>query len=277
MTKNKRKRTNEEIDFKQLYEREKAEKEIALAEKEREKVEKEREKAEKEREKAEKEIALAEKEIAVVEMERERAEKEALKNVLEIEKDERITFFGTRMLPSSGGHSKASKKLKGYYKKTCLFCGNTEPDVTSAHIVAGNKQKSYSQFGRPKYKSNLQIKSARNFIPLCGTLGMEGTCHDNFDRYLMTLIYNPLQQEYTVYCLGSQHQLHGKKVELHPDHKPYTRLLSWRLKACIRQHPELVKDDIRDMYILGNMSEDSKSISNLSFNSEDSVNVSLNL
>jgi hypothetical protein len=238
-----KKRKTPDIDYKLLYEQVIAEKEELIAEKEE---------------------LIAEKEELIAEKGEENLK---LRKILDTEKDERLSVFSTRMRSSSGGHSKASKQIKKYYSKTCLFCGTTE-NITCAHIVAGNKDVDYKSYGKPIYKSNLDYKSNKNYIPLCGTLGVEGTCHNDFDKYLMTLIYNPLDRAYSIFCLDSKSprykDLHGKVIKLHKNHKPYTRLLSWRLKHCIRSNPDLVKDDIRDLYILGNMGEHSKSIANAS-------------
>ena len=43
-----------------------------------------------------------------------------------------------------------------------------------------------------RYVDELDSKSKRNFIPLCGTKGQAGTCHNEFDNYGITLLYNPL-------------------------------------------------------------------------------------
>jgi hypothetical protein len=246
-SRNKKRKANDGIvDYKKEYEHMKRLKEAA--EREKEAAEREKEAAEREKEAAER-------------------ENEKLKAVLEVEKDERLSFFSTRMLPSSGKHSRASKRLKSFYsvsgKKKCLFCEKIESEncmISSAHIVAGTDQKDYSTFGKKNhYSSELDFKSERNFIPLCGTLGATGTCHDYFDKYLMTLIYNPLKKEYSIYCLVKDSPLHNKVVQVNEGHRPYTRLLSWRLKACIQQHPALIEDEVRDLYLLGNLSEDSKS------------------
>ena len=85
----------------------------------------------------------------------------------------------------------ASKYIDANYGNKYLFCGEKN-NVTKAHIVAGNRSVDYSAFSKPVYKDELDVKSPRNFLQLCGVVdGVEESCHNEFDKYLMTLIYNP--------------------------------------------------------------------------------------
>ena len=126
--------------------------------------------------------------------------------------DERLSFFSKAMPGSVGNHSEAPRIIDSTYGRKCLFCDETK-DITLAHIVAGNMDVKYSVFGKPTYKNNLEIKSARNFLPLCGNAGKEGTCscYNEFDKYLMTLLYQPFENVYRVYCLRRTFPKYNKK------------------------------------------------------------------
>ena len=116
---------------------------------------------------------------------------------LAVDQDERLSFF-SRAVRSVGKHSVASRLIRNspVYNNRCAFCGNTP--VTMAHIVAGDSEMDYSPFSRG-YVSKLDVKSPRNFLPLCGTLGSYGSCHDEFDKFRLTLLYRPFQSTYTIF------------------------------------------------------------------------------
>ena len=94
----------------------------------------------------------------------------------------------------------------------------------------------YSAFSKPTYKDKLDIHSARNVLPLCGNEGKKDTCHNEFDKYLMTLIYQPFENCYRVYCLRQTfpkyHLCHGRVVNVDMTIPPYRRLLAWRTRKC---------------------------------------------
>ena len=177
--------------------------------------------------------------------------------------DPRLFYFSCVMPKSSGKHSIADHAIDEYYGTRCLFCGSTT-NITKAHLVAGNSSLDYSPFCKPHYKSDLNVKSPRNFIPLCGTLGIPGSCHHEFDTYRITLIYNPLEENYRVYSfnpdLPNHSLLHNRIVEVPDECRPYTRLLSWRAKKCILEFGSKVEDNVMDIITLANLSEDSRSI-----------------
>jgi hypothetical protein len=182
-----------------------------------------------------------------------------------IAQDDRIYFFSKAMPKSSGKHSIASRILDAAYGPRCLFCDETN-DVTKAHIVAGNKDVDYSVFSKPNYIDNLDVKSPRNFIPLCGTDGKEGTCHNEFDKYLMTLLYNPLQGTFEVRCLRDSFPkydlCHGRVVHIDLSNPPYRRLLAWRTRKCILEHQPMIRGEVNEWLLLCNFSENSHSIAN---------------
>jgi hypothetical protein len=188
---------------------------------------------------------------------------ERLENISSISVDERLSFFSVAMPPSSGKHSNASKAIDNNYGKRCLFCGDTT-NISKAHIVAGNHLVNYSCFGKPTYKDDLDCKSPRNFLPLCGTLGAFGTCHDRFDKYLVTLLYNAINNTYYIYCFDPSwsrySDLHRKVVTVPSNIQPYRRLLAWRTRKCLLKHGSMVKTDIDVILRLCNFSEESKSM-----------------
>jgi hypothetical protein len=153
-----------------------------------------------------------------------------------INSDERLSYFSP-MVRSAGKHSKASAQIResAVFGGCCAFCGTTN-NITIAHIVAGSNDIDYSAFNKG-YETPLDVKSARNFLPLCGTLGLQGTCHDEFDRYRITLLYNPFDDVYTIFCLDLNNSpkagLHNQNIVVDPNFPPYRRLLAWRTRKCI--------------------------------------------
>ena len=118
------------------------------------------------------------------------------------------------------------------YKRICVVCG--DDNATMAHIVSGNSNTKYPDFNTPRYKTDLDNKSSRNYIPLCGTLGKANSCHNEFDSFLLTFLYNPLTRKYFIISLNESwinHHRHGTEIEL--KHNPYNRLLVWRTRKCL--------------------------------------------
>jgi hypothetical protein len=113
------------------------------------------------------------------------------------------------------------------YWDTCLCCGSNE-NVTEARLIPANSTADYS-FLRDGYSSEFQPQSPRNRIPLCGTLGTNGTCHDYFDRHKLTLIYNPLSRKYIFYSTTLIH-FNGRNGNVHSKFLPYRRVIVWRAR-----------------------------------------------
>lgn len=167
------------------------------------------------------------------------------------------------MKPSSGKHSLASKKLvEIYHLKRCIVCGETE-NVTMAHIVAGNKSTCYGSFSTPTYIDDLDVKSPRNFLLLCGSEGAEGTCHNEFDKYLLTLWYNTFSKKYRVMSLNKNWKRYADfhNIELILPHQPYRRLLAWRTRYCFQINSFLLAGtNVTELVNSLNLSEESHSI-----------------
>ena len=177
--------------------------------------------------------------------------------------DPRLFYWSCVMPKSSGKHTIADRAIDSFYGRKCLFCDDIT-NVMKAHLVAGNSSISYSLFCKPIYKDDLDVKSPRNFIPLCGTLGEPGTCHHEVDTYRLTLIYNPFDRIYRVISFNpelSNHLfLHNKKVEVPEDCRPYTRLLSWRARKCLLEFGSNIDYDVMEIITSANLSEESQSM-----------------
>ena len=173
--------------------------------------------------------------------------------------DSRLFYFGAAAPSSSGKHSLADNYIDTFYRGRCVLCG--AGGATRAHLVSGSHETTYPEFGIPTYSDNLDVKSVRNFIPLCGTKGMKGSCHDAFDTFRLTILFNPFGNNYYCYCLHEQdfrnyNALHMKTVVFHEDHKPYRRLLAWHARKCFNEHPYWVsREDIPRLLSAVDLSE----------------------
>jgi len=205
-------------------------------------------------------------------MERIEAEVGALRAELEnfrarsfIAQDERLYFFSKAMPESIGSNKNSivSRTIQKDYHGRCLFCGE-EMNVTKAHIVAGNNKVDYSPFSTPTYRDDLDVNSPRNFLPLCGNDGMDGTCHNEFDKFLMTLLYNPFEKVFKVYCLRKSfhkyNQCHLRVVNVSPTYPPYCRLLAWRTRKCVIEHQWMIPGEVDEWIRLSTFSEKSHSM-----------------
>jgi hypothetical protein len=158
-----------------------------------------------------------------------------LQQRLDLNFDSRLSYFSDGIDGSSGKHSKASAYITMVYGKKCYFCGETK-GISSAHLVAAVKDCKFEGFGRQNgYIDELDVKSPRNFIPLCGSKGVRGTCHDEFDNYNIALFFNPLKSKYVIHCLDRSFKdgvLHEKELDIPGDLPPYRRVLAWRARKC---------------------------------------------
>ena len=163
--------------------------------------------------------------------------------------DPRLKYFTAAVPSSKGRHSTADKDIDSWYKKQCIICANGSRfsgTVTRAHLVVGvsSPEYNYKEFNPPNYNTSLDPNCSKNFIPLCGTKGTHGCCHDAFDKFKLTIIHNVLLNTYTCYCFTTDDELmkyHGKTLTVHENHSPYKRLLAWHARYAISQNPEYVQ------------------------------------
>jgi hypothetical protein len=162
----------------------------------------------------------------------------------------------------------------------CVFCsceGTAVVPITLAHIIPGQPKTSISSrgpagyfehFNPPRYRTQFNAQTARNFLPLCGTLGCSGTCHDAFDKFYVSLLANPLTRKYHVFVLVNREDpkwkvLHNKEVVLpdSDDCRPYARGLCWRMKKCVKEFASTLDSvEILDLMNLSELNEKNESI-----------------
>ena len=195
--------------------------------------------------------------------------------------DKRVRMYDGSMKGSNISRKKdvgVGEAVLGYWRQ-CLFCGAEATGtriITEAHIIGGVKGHDYSDFGsKAGYKLDLDVSCGRNYIPLCGTHGEEGSCHNEFDNFKCTLLWNPLVQQYYIYCLQSCTEyiksFHGKVVSIPQAFAPYRRLLATRAYKCGLQNYEFNMLDLPNISVpmdtlsnLGSSSSSSSSSSNCS-------------
>ena len=86
-------------------------------------------------------------------------------------------------------------------------------------------------------EDNVNPRSPRNLIPLCGTHGAIGSCHHLFDYQAIALMCNPLKQGYGLHCFTPNEWIKEyQEVALIVPHsyRPYKRVLNARAKACLK-------------------------------------------
>jgi hypothetical protein len=166
--------------------------------------------------------------------------------------DPRMFLFSPATISKNGNHSVASEYHKRMFKG-CVFCGKEE-NVSMAHLVSEVLESDgiyLAMFNKPNYNTNLDVKSPRNFIRLCGSKGVNGSCHDAFDYYRLSLMYDPAEGNYIIFSVDKLSSLHLKRIALSVEYPPYKRLLCWRFRmsistfSCAYDHlPELA--DVAD-------------------------------
>ena len=172
----------------------------------------------------------------------------SVENQLALRDDPRLQYFSATAAPSSGRHSTADTELNNWYNGKCVLCGGD--GAKRAYLLSGNHTSLYPGFGPPIYEEAVAIKSSRNFIPLCGSLGTKGTCHDAFDRHLLAILYNVISNSFSCYSLDTDFEkhaeVHQKVITFHANHRPYKRVLAVRAKKCFNDNPMLRKADEMD-------------------------------
>lgn len=118
---------------------------------------------------------------------------------------------------------------------SCVVCGSTE-SVSVAHIVS-SALSDYTEFGvKNNYIDEIDVFSVRNFMPLCGTEGADGTCHDAIDKHQIHISYDTFQKSYHLSCSPGAavrfQSMNNRKLKTPPGWNPYRRLLAWRSRKC---------------------------------------------
>ena len=152
------------------------------------------------------------------------------------------------------------------YNGCCAFCSSAPSAdliISVANIVPGSRDLDYTIFSSG-YESPLDVKSPRNYLPLCGTREVYGTCHVEFDKFRITLLYDPLVSKYKIFCLdllkSTKNILHEKVIEVGLEFPPYRRLLAWRARKCILEHGSKMEDKRIALFEFAKFSDRSKSI-----------------
>eukprot|EP01041_Mallomonas_annulata_P013380 gene13380-28367_t len=200
---------------------------------------------------------------------------------IQLNQDRRLQVFSKNISGSnsrgSGGNRKTVAERESYISKLkavkakvrkifnplkCFFCNRTT-DISVAHIVSSGRT-DYPEFDKAAgYKCDLDVFSVRNYIPLCGKEGEHGTCHDSFDKFLVSLMYNPFKQKYFLHSSdeapGKLKRIAEKNTKLKPPKNwtPYHRLLAWRARKGGIEYGYTT--DRQDFEKMNALSEDCKS------------------
>jgi predicted restriction endonuclease len=176
----------------------------------------------------------------------------------------RLTCFGDKGtdIPST---KSLRLKVRTAYDQKCLLCGTTE-DLHVAHLVSHNSTMDYSRFQRPIYKTSFDPSSIRNRILLCGTKGVRGSCHDLFDNFKITIVYDALSSLYRALVVMEDTNRPSFKVSqnweltfppnMKEEYMPYKRLLAWRTRKCaMASAPFLSPDVLTSLVTTADLSE----------------------
>lgn len=133
------------------------------------------------------------------------------------------------------------------YWHRCLICRRRSKviPITNAHILPANVDTTdWSLFTdvygrRAGFRDDVNPRSHRNYLPLCGTKGDIGTCHNYFDSFSFALLYNPFERvlftrvpPLLLLQTPALAEVDNLKIRLPPEeYMPYTRLLAARAVA----------------------------------------------
>ena len=133
----------------------------------------------------------------------------------------------------------------------CWFCSRVdgpEIKITNAHLVSSGIDEFYiERFNSQEYSVPFDPENIRNFIPLCGTLGARETCHDAFDKHVISLIYDPLAACFKLICLDPiapqfVKSMDRKILEKIPAIKPYKRVIAARFLHDLKKFDSSILD-----------------------------------
>ena len=96
---------------------------------------------------------------------------------------------------------------------------DSELNISAAHILKT----------RPSCQAlGLRYSEENNYIALCGSKGMEGTCHDAFDKGLMSFLCVPKKKNKWMVVGGTKHGTHLKLPT-----QPHKTALHTHLAWCV--------------------------------------------
>jgi hypothetical protein len=88
-------------------------------------------------------------------------------------------------------------------------------------------------------------------------------CHNEFDLYKMSLLFDPFDSTYRIFCLDQGFEkyavLHNKTIEVNMSIPPYNRLLAWRARQCVQNNAYLLADQGNSLLNFANFSNNSRS------------------
>ena len=122
---------------------------------------------------------------------------------------------------------------------SCLFCCRADGKpfrISMAHLVLSGGD-DYSQLNVHGEEDNVNPRSPRNLIPLCGTHRAIGSCHHLFNNQAIALMYNTLKQGYGLHCFTPNEWIKEyQEVALMVPYscRPYHRVLNDRARACMK-------------------------------------------
>ena len=115
--------------------------------------------------------------------------------------------------------------------------------LTVAHIVPNMPQINVLFGTDNNYKDNITIECESNYLVLCGTQGQNGSCHNEYDNFQMSLYYNKDTDRYEWVMNDGRRE--WTKVDgsvlipsvLDPAQvgRKYARLLNWRTIRTLLQ------------------------------------------
>ena len=158
---------------------------------------------------------------------------------------DQTTRRGTDKIPPS-----VKQAIRAQYDNKCAFCGEFESGkrLSCAHLAS---REGYFTEG---YQSKFDIHSPRNYLLLCGSHGVKGTCHDGFDSHKLALIPSVglrLRETWTVLSCYEGWKNNRQNEALPQMHQPcftfnsklvYRRALATRLhKFFLDNRPECDK------------------------------------
>lgn len=274
---------------------------LAAAQRKNEDLQKEKEDLQKENEDLQRDLQRQKEELQRqkedLQRENEGLEREKLLNF-----DTRLNFFARNAKGSHSYRSKSSGSTDGEKQKQkiltfeakknaknifttdggsklrCVICRNCDMPgipITVAHIVSSGMD-DYSDFGvKNGYKDDLDVFSVRNFMPLCGTYGQEGTCHDAIDKHLIHISYDAFKCSYFLMCSPgapeSFLQINEQVLDTPPGWNPYHRLLAWRSRKCGTEYGFVPNFD--QFEAMNKLSENSNSLGDAESDGADDENV----